>query len=177
MTQWCGQSWTEMDVGGQKLPESADNSVNLLELEGLVRGSADEKGRVKCPAVIRRFLEETGETVFFVTTFNKKTVRIYGRNDWRRTKERLEALTTDAAQSVLFVTKVYGSPASMDKQGRILLSPNLRRALNVGDEEVHFEKCPQHIEVYSKQAYDQKLAKAEENLDAKLLEVLESGIG
>jgi division/cell wall cluster transcriptional repressor MraZ len=176
MTQWGGQSWSERDVGGQKLPESADNSANLLEFEGLVRGSADEKGRVKCPAVIRRFLEETGETVFFVTTFNKKTVRIYTREDWKRIMERLQTLTTDAAQSVLFVTKVYGSPASMDKQGRILLSANLRKALNVGDEEVHFEKCQQHIEVYSKQAYDEKLAKAEDNLEAKLLEVLGSGI-
>jgi division/cell wall cluster transcriptional repressor MraZ len=158
------------------LPESADNSANLLEFEGLVRGSADEKGRIKCPAVIRRFLEETGETVFFVTTFDKKTVRIYTRDDWKRNLARLEALTSDAARSILFVTKVYGSAASMDKQGRILLSPNLRKELKVGDEEVHFEKCQEHVEVYSKLAYEQKLAKAEENLEAKLQEVLESGV-
>lgn len=158
------------------MPDGVDNPAEILELEGFVRGSADPKGRVKCPAVIRRYLEETGESIFFVTTFNLKTIRIYTREKWRENLGRLDSSTSPAAQSILRIAKAYGSAASMDKQGRILLSPELRRRVNVGDEEVYFEKSQDHIAVHTKQVYESLLAAAEEDVEVKLQEVAELGV-
>lgn len=160
------------------MPEKhANSTAATLDLAGLVQGSADEKGRVKLPAAIKRHLEASGETEFFVTTFDVRTVRIYTREAWIRNAALLDKATTKAARSVLFIAKVYGSRASLDKQGRILLSPQLRKKLEIGNEPVWFERTKEHIRVYSKKVHDEQLVEAMANLPEKNQEVEELGIG
>jgi DNA-binding transcriptional regulator/RsmH inhibitor MraZ len=158
------------------LPEGVENTAEALELAGFVRGSADAKGRVKCPVAIRKHFEKTGETMFFVTTFNLKTIRIYTVEKWKENLALMDGSPSKGAKSILRIAKAYGNPASIDRQGRILLSTELRRKLGVGEEEVYFEKSQDHIAVHTKQVYDALLAEAEEDLDDKLQEVEELGV-
>ena len=160
------------------MPDENANPVSVsLDMAGLVQGSADEKGRVKLPALIKKHLEESGETEFFVTTFDVRTVRIYTREAWMRNAAILDKATTKAARSVLFISKVYGSRASLDKQGRILLNPQLRKKLEIGNEPVWFERSKEHLKVYSKKVYDEQLVEATADLELKNQEVEELGIG
>ena len=58
----------------------------------------------------------------------------------------------------------------------MLLSPQLRKKLEIGNEPVWFEKSKDHVEVYSKKVYEERLVKAMANLPDKLREVEELGV-
>ncbi len=150
--------------------ENADG-IDPLEFEGLVQGSADDKGRIKIPTLIKKHLEKDDDSSFFVTTFDRRIVRIYSREAWKRNRAILDGAATKAAASVLFLAKVYGSAASLDKQGRILLSPALRKDLGIGAEPVWFEQSKDHVKVFGKKIYDERLAAATEDIETKVEEV------
>ncbi len=158
------------------MEEEIANFGSVLDFEGLVQGSADDKGRVKVPGPIRKYLEDTGDSTFFVTTFDRCVVRIYSREAWIRNRAKLDASTSKAAAAVLFITKVYGSAATLDKQGRILLSPALRKELEIGNEPVWFEQSKDHVEVYGKKMYDKRLEEAATDLAAKVSDVEDLGV-
>ncbi len=148
----------------------------LLELEGLLQGSADDKGRIKLPKKVWEYLKQTGETVFVVTTLDLETVRIYTRQAWRRNAAILDNATSEAARSVYYIAKVYASAGPIDGQGRLRMSPKLRKDLGYGREPVYFEKSKDHIEVYSEAVHQARLEAAKQNLPAKVREVEALGV-
>ncbi len=148
----------------------------LLELEGLLQGSADDKGRIKLPKKVWTYLEQTGETVFVVTTLDLETIRIYTRKAWLRNAAILDNATSEAARSVYYIAKVYASAGPIDGQGRLRMSQKLRKDLGFGREPVYFEKSRDHIEVYSESVYQTRLAVARQNLPSKVREVEALGV-
>ena len=155
---------------------SLDELGELLELQGCVQGSADGKGRLKLPSAVRKYLEATGEKIFVVTTLDLEAVRIYTRKDWRRNAAILDNATSEAARSVYYVAKVYARVGSIDNQGRLPMSPELRRRLDIGTGHVYFLKSKDHIEVYSDSVHKARLEQAETNLPSKLREVEALGV-
>ncbi len=162
----------DTDTGERTLAELAE----LLELQGCVPGSADGKGRLKLPSAVRKYLEATGERIFVVTTLDLEAVRIYTKKDWRRNAAILDNATSDAARSVYYVAKVYARVGSIDSQGRLPMSPELRRRLGIDTGQVYFMKSKDHIEVYSGSVHKARLEQAEKNLPSKLREVEALGV-
>lgn len=163
-----------MKVG--EMSEDEVQSGEILDLGSIVKGSADEKGRLKIPGVFKEYLLSSNDSLFFITTFDTKTIRIYPRSEWQRSMTILDGSTEPEARRVLFVAKVHGSATTIDKQGRILMSPELRKKLEIASEPVYFEKVMDHVEVYSKKIFDERLAEAERSLEADNLRVKQLGV-
>ena len=158
------------------MAEEDTNSLDTLTLEGIIKGSADEKGRIKVPGAIRKYLQQSDETVFFITTFDVRTIRVYTRESWKHNAALLDQSTRKAAAHILFIAKVHGGSATLDSQNRMLLPATLRQKLGIGSEKVWFEQSKDHVEVYSAKVLEERLVGAMADLPDKIHEVEELGV-
>ena len=67
-----------------------------------------------------------------------------------------------------FVAYHFGAGSDVDAQGRVLMPTELRRKLGMEGEQVHLRCFKQRIEVFGKDVYEQRLAKAMAGLDTKV---------
>src|SRR5215210_1068900 len=86
----------------------------------------DEKGRLKLPADYQRFLGPDAKC--FLTTFDKKTVRIYLAKEWERVQSSLHG---PEGEAVLLAANDVGGESEIDSSGRVFLVPELRRAVQM----------------------------------------------
>lgn len=97
-------------------------------LRGNVLAKIDDKGRLKLPASFRSVIEPEFGKDFFVTSIDGNSARIYPLQKYVQLEERLR----DASAVQPLVSRFrsalnfFGSSASMDGQGRILIHPLLR---------------------------------------------------
>ena len=98
----------------------------------------DEKGRLKIPAQYKKVLEDESVSVFFVTSLDGKSARIYPLDEWRKIEEKFKDSSFDQTKALLkFKVNRYGNEAEIDGQGRILLPQVLReKAGLLGDVDV-----------------------------------------
>lgn len=89
----------------------------------------DEKGRLKIPSAFLADLKATGDD-FYVTSDNGKRAWIYPLKAWMEIEKKLAegSSQNQAKQRFKMVTSYYGSVATLDKQGRILIHPLLRES-------------------------------------------------
>jgi MraZ protein len=106
-------------------------------LRGSYNGRVDDKGRIKIPALFKRYLDEKyGRPEFYVTSLLGDCARIYPLQEWEEIEKKLSAQPSmiPAAKKFLDRTNYYGQMQEMDGQGRILIYPMLRNeAKLVGD--------------------------------------------
>lgn len=89
--------------------------------------SLDTKGRLNVPARFRRQLTpEAGET-FVVTSGFDHCLFVYPLDEWERKERTLrdQAITNSRARKVIRVLMANAAEATCDRQGRILIPPNL----------------------------------------------------
>jgi DNA-binding transcriptional regulator/RsmH inhibitor MraZ len=93
-----------------------------------------------------------------VTSLDRRIAQIYPIHCWRDTEKFLENYTEDpeAAENLAFNAADLGAEAEMDNQGRVLFSPELRRALGLEDQPVHLYAFGGHIEVLSESLYEER---------------------
>lgn len=137
---------------------------------GVLSTRVDEKGRVKLPAAIAQYLADAGERKVFVTTLDGSTVRIYPISSWRQTEAMLEQAgdDTEMRNDVALVAYHYGADAEIDPQSRVLVPTNLRRELNLENEQVYLRCFKQRIDLFPGPAYEQMLAEAKTSLSQKV---------
>ncbi len=105
----------------------------------MFRGShiakVDEKGRLKVPIEFKRTLDEKGQQVFFITSFNGERAEIFPLPEWEKIEASMaEKVSSPEKTKFLDVTNYYGQVVEMDTAGRLLLPQNLReKAGLVGD--------------------------------------------
>jgi MraZ protein len=145
---------------------------------GVLPSRVDEKGRLKLPAAIAQYLADAGEKKVFVTTLDLSTVRIYPISSWRQTEAMLEQAgdDTEARDDVAFVAYHYGADAEVDPQGRVLVPINLRRELNLENEQVYLRCFKQRIDLIPGPAYERMLAGAKTSLAEKVKALEKQGL-
>jgi MraZ protein len=87
----------------------------------------DQKGRLKIPMTLLTTLKGPG-TVFYVTSENGNSVRIYPMRVWNEVEGQLERLCLHNVNNQKFLARVkyFGQAVTMDKQGRVLIPITLR---------------------------------------------------
>ena len=105
-------------------------------LRGNYTTRVDEKGRLKVPAVFRRYIEERHGAECYLTSLTGENIRLYPLVEWENIEQRLALLPTmdTARRRFLDRTNYYGQQAAIDNQGRILVHPLLRRSANISGE-------------------------------------------
>ena len=129
----------------------------------------DEKGRLKLPVEVQKYLQGMGTKVF-VTTLDMKEARIYPIAVWQENEALLREASEDpeAQEAIAFIANDFGADAEMDAQGRVIIHTDLRRMLQIENAAVHLECQRGRISVYSEAVYQEKRAAAMQNLPEKL---------
>ncbi len=124
----------------------------------MLRGNSpariDEKGRLKIPAVFRADIEDSWGSDFYITSMTGESAWIYPLNVWQEIEERLAKLPSlhPTKKKFLDRTNYYGQLTSMDKQGRVLISPLLREAAGVVGE-VAVLGCLNYLDVWNDETF------------------------
>jgi MraZ protein len=127
-------------------------------------GRLDDKGRVKLPATFQQYFAALREKTLFVTSLDRRIAQIYPMAIWRDNEKVFESFRDNprVAKSVAFNAADLGAETEMDGQGRILLSPELRRELGIENAPVRLFAYRGHIEIMSEKIYEARKLQAAE---------------
>jgi|GEM_PF-5374651 len=112
---------------------------------------------------------------FFLTTWDGSIGKIYPRSVWEENRKVLARNAKFAIDLGRYVDH-YGSLATIDNQGRILVSPPLRRKLGIENQPVYLRYDNENIEIYSEAALTASLERAEAGAGAVLARLYEDGL-
>jgi MraZ protein len=137
---------------------------------GTYQARVDEKGRLKLPAVFQQYLTDLGETKVFATSLDVRIARIYPISVWKENEILFEAASDDpeAVEDVAFIANDLGADSDIDSQGRVLVPTELRRMLGIENQPVWLDCYKGRINVYGKDVYEQRKARALTNSGDKL---------
>ncbi|MCP5114711.1 MAG: hypothetical protein GY953_28105 [bacterium] len=158
-----------------------DDTLSATDIpRGIFQGKVGPSGRLKLPAQIYRYLIKVGDDhdKVFVTTVDLKTVRIYTLPAWKRNQQTLSRYTEDpkAAEAVLFVANAMGRDSDLDDHGRVVIPAQLRRKLNLENQEISMDCTPGRVALYDQRLYEEKLAKFTEDLPGALEKIEQAGL-
>jgi MraZ protein len=141
----------------------------------IAQASVDDKGRLKMPSEFLDYLETLNVKKVFITTFDRRTARIYPLSVWKENERLFGAAgpNASAASRLAFQARVYGGDAEIDKSGRILVPAKLREELNLEKQPVWLEVHNDRINVMNRSVYDERLQQAMAH-NAADLEALEA---
>lgn len=133
-------------------------SGELFMFMGEFQHSLDNKGRLIFPA---KFREELGEK-FIATKGLDNCLFVYGPEEWAILENKLQQLPMTKPEVRAFVRFFFAGAAELvwDKQGRVLLPPNLREYAQL-DRDVVVIGVATRIEIWSKEswaAYNEKIS-------------------
>jgi DNA-binding transcriptional regulator/RsmH inhibitor MraZ len=125
----------------------------------------DNHGRLKLPAIFNRYFNALATprcsvvgAALFATSIDRVTLRVYPLNTWLKT--RGELTRGKRINLTYFNGEDLGSSVTVDRQGRIMLNSELRKALGiVGSCRVHLFWEKEHLLVLADTQY-QALLKA-----------------
>lgn len=125
----------------------------------------DDKGRLRLNRDFEAYLRSFPEQLFFVTTLDERIVRIYPISTWQLNQKFFEECQEepDAVEAIAFFTRVYGAESPLDKDGRILIPPQLRRKLGIENQPVWVGYFKGALEVYSEAVYREMMERASVN--------------
>jgi DNA-binding transcriptional regulator/RsmH inhibitor MraZ len=146
---------------------------------GLFKASVDSKGRLKLPAAFQKYFESLGIKRFYITTRDERLVYIAPLDLWKKFETVLDHPENEEEakvyDSVRFTVDKYGSDATSDGEGRLLLSQELRQKFSLMDATVWLQFKKGAVQMYSEAEYKAReievnketLAKAGPNLALK----------
>jgi MraZ protein len=148
-----------------------EQNTNLAEPpHSIAQAKVDDKGRLKLPSESLEWCKKSNVVSVFVTTLDKKIVRIYPIPVWMSTVKILDGPGENAktGAELLRVARYYGGDAEIDAQGRVLIPAALRTVLGLESEPVCLEHLKGRIDFMTKKVHDALLHAAETNLDEKV---------
>jgi MraZ protein len=110
-----------------------------VALRGSYEAKIDDKGRLKIPSQFREEVERAHGAMFFITSLDGETARVYPLPEWEAIERRIAAMpsTDPTRERFLHLVNFYGQTIEMDGQGRVLIPGRLRTAAAlVGDVDV-----------------------------------------
>lgn len=150
-----------------------DSAAQVSPVEhprGIYPARVDDKGRLKLPADFQRYLTEIGAGKVFITSFDERIGRIYPISVWKDIEELLRepGEEADAAEDLWFTANDLGGDAEMDAQGRLALPSEMRKMLELENQQVYLEHYKGHVKVFSNKVYQERKRRAAENRAEKL---------
>jgi DNA-binding transcriptional regulator/RsmH inhibitor MraZ len=125
-------------------------------------GKLDERGRIKVPVEVQRYLASRPEKKLFVTSLDRKVGQIYPMDIWRHNEEFFASYKEDpeAMQAIAFNAADLGGETEMDTQGRIVFPAEMRRELGIEGQPVRIFAYKGRIEVLSEKIYEERRREA-----------------
>jgi MraZ protein len=89
----------------------------------------DDKFRLKVPAEFKRRVDDIYGPVFYITSLNGESARLYPMKEWEAIEAKIVQLEPTDESRELFqkVTSYYGQVVELDSQGRLMLPQVLRQ--------------------------------------------------
>jgi len=130
---------------------------------GEYQHSLDAKGRIIVPS---RFREELGEK-FIATKGLDNCLFLYPMDEWKTIEEKLRTLPFTRADVRSFARFFFSGAAELeiDKQGRILLPPNLRDYADI-EKELFIIGVGSRVEIWSGEKWAEYNRTAEASYEA-----------
>lgn len=127
-------------------------------LLGEYQHSLDTKGRLTIPSRLRDGLGER----FVVTKGLDTCLFVYPLAEWASLEEKLRSLPLTRADARSFVRLLFSGAieCELDKQGRILLPPNLRNHARL-EKDVYLLGVSNRVEIWEKEIWEQYCQQAE----------------
>lgn len=151
--------------------ERNGEEVSLMFM-GEYRHNIDEKGRLIVPA---KFRESLGKE-FVVTKGIDKCLFVYPLSEWMTIEEKFRQANTTNASARKFARFFFAGACNveMDKQGRILLPPQLREFANLSKDIVTVGVL-NRVEIWDKSTWDG--TNTFDDMDEVAEQMAELGIG
>ncbi len=155
-------SGSSAEIGCGEVEENVEYSQPAV-FKGTYRHRIDGKGRLPIPAVFRRAL---GEDPRIVATLLDQCLALYAPQEWARLETQLAALPAfnKQAKGLARLLTSRAADCEIDRQGRVLLPPALRRAAALARDAVVVGVL-NRIEVWSPEAWDDFVRVSERLLD------------
>lgn len=138
----------------------------------MFRGSSiahvDEKGRIKIPSQFRQSIETEFGNDFYITSLDGSFARLYPLPAWLEVERWFESQPAFDPDVMHFQETLtyWGSMASMDKQGRILIQGDLRDKAEISGE-VKILGQLKYLDVWNRRNLDERIG-SYQMTDAKL---------
>jgi len=100
---------------------------------GMFQHTIDTKGRLSIPVKFREVLMPSPEALPILTISIDRCLVLYSSQEWNRIKKKASDSTEMNASLKSFLRLIHAraNEAPLDKQGRILISPLLRKYANL----------------------------------------------
>ncbi len=116
--------------------------------------AVDEKGRIIFPAKLRDALGES----FMVTRWLENCLVVFHEREWEYIAEQLSAIKSQTRRDIKLYLYPGASEAKPDKQGRVVIPPNLRRHAGLAREAVVIG-MGRHAEIWDAEAWEAQNAR------------------
>lgn len=155
---------------------------------GIFQNTIDSKGRTSMPARFRDiFTESFGDERFIVTNSIPvklgnddfcRGLTVYPFNEWLAIEEKVDkgaGLTPTELNSIKRLIIAPATECTADKQGRVLLPPNLRSYAEL-DRDIVFVGMRKKIEIWDLEAWNKVFGQAEKDIPSGTLASAELGL-
>jgi MraZ protein len=141
---------------------------------GRFEHSLDEKGRIAIPSRFREALKED-ETLF--VTHGEKCLTVYPQAEWFELEVKIAKLPQFDPKIAAFKRLVIGcaQECSIDKAGRILLPPDLRRDARIDKDCIVLGQLNK-IEIWSRDLWETMFASANDQFNLIAQSLVDMGI-
>ncbi len=135
--------------------------------------SVDEKGRLIMPA---KFREGLGLN-FVITKGLDNCLFVYPKAEWQNLEAKLKSLPVTNTSARAFSRFFFSgaTEAELDKQGRVLLPPNLRDYSKL-DRDVVVIGVSNRVEIWSKAEWERYIQQADESFEEIAEKIVDLGI-
>ncbi len=120
----------------------------------------DSTGRLKLPSAYQEYLKQLGDPYLFVTEV-KGMARVFTNGSWERTVAKMDG-DPDYKKRFTLRAEAIGCDVDVDPQGRVTLPQNLRRELQLEDQQVQLRFYEDVITIYSQEQYATEVGRAKE---------------
>ena len=144
---------------------------------GIFHNSVDDKGRTSIPARFREQIKESHETPLVLTLGFDQCLFLYPMDAWKKIEEKLSSLDTLNAEVRQFQRTILKATdeVEMDQQGRIVISPVLRKEAGIG-KSVVIVGMLHRIEIWDKEKYEHYHAQTTQSLELLGQKLSDKGI-
>ncbi len=144
---------------------------------GIFHNSVDDKGRVSIPARFREQIREGHETPLVLTMGFDQCLFLYPMDAWKKIEEKLSSLDTLNSEVRQFQRTIMKAvdEVEIDQQGRIVLSPILRKAAGIA-KNVAIVGMLHRVEIWDKEKYDAYIAQTSQSMELLGQKLSDKGI-
>jgi len=98
----------------------------------------------------------------YLTSLDRRVAQLYPIAEWRANEKFFDDFQEDpeAAENIAFNASDLGADVEMDGQGRVIVHPDLRRALGMEGQELHLMAYKGHVEILTETVYQEQKTKA-----------------